>query len=99
VVLAGDNSIGEFYSVALTNNYQQADTGTKARARRDTGVFCCCSVAPLLRGLLRRLSRSFLLPILLYHHHHHHYQQEQQQQQQLYVRVGCHGCFVQEEKV
>jgi len=29
VVLKGDNSIGEFYSVALTNNYQQADTGTK----------------------------------------------------------------------
>jgi Fe-S cluster assembly protein SufB len=28
-VLVGDNSIGEFYSVALTNNYQQADTGTK----------------------------------------------------------------------
>ena len=28
-VLQGDNSIGEFYSVALTNNYQQADTGTK----------------------------------------------------------------------
>nr|YP_010338073.1 cysteine desulfurase activator complex subunit SufB [Erythrolobus coxiae]UNJ17658.1 cysteine desulfurase activator complex subunit SufB [Erythrolobus coxiae] len=28
-VLAGDNSKGEFYSVALTNNYQQADTGTK----------------------------------------------------------------------
>ncbi len=28
-VLAGDNSFGEFYSVALTNNYQQADTGTK----------------------------------------------------------------------
>lgn len=28
-VLAGDNSVGEFYSVALTNNYQQADTGTK----------------------------------------------------------------------
>lgn len=28
-VLAGDNSIGEFYSVAVTNNYQQADTGTK----------------------------------------------------------------------
>ena len=25
----GDNSVGEFYSVALTNNYQQADTGTK----------------------------------------------------------------------
>jgi Fe-S cluster assembly protein SufB len=29
VVLSGDNSVGEFYSVALTNNYQQADTGTK----------------------------------------------------------------------
>jgi Fe-S cluster assembly protein SufB len=28
-ILQGDNSIGEFYSVALTNNYQQADTGTK----------------------------------------------------------------------
>jgi Fe-S cluster assembly protein SufB len=27
--LQGENSIGEFYSVALTNNYQQADTGTK----------------------------------------------------------------------
>lgn len=29
VILQGDNSCGEFYSVALTNNYQQADTGTK----------------------------------------------------------------------
>lgn len=28
-VLMGDNSVGEFYSVAITNNYQQADTGTK----------------------------------------------------------------------
>ncbi|MBR4338506.1 MAG: Fe-S cluster assembly protein SufB [Bacteroidaceae bacterium] len=28
-VLSGDNSVGEFYSVAVTNNYQQADTGTK----------------------------------------------------------------------
>lgn len=28
-VLMGDNSIGEFYSVAVTNNFQQADTGTK----------------------------------------------------------------------
>lgn len=28
-VLKGDESVGEFYSVALTNNYQQADTGTK----------------------------------------------------------------------
>jgi len=29
VVLMGDYSVGEFYSVAVTNNYQQADTGTK----------------------------------------------------------------------
>ena len=29
VILKGDNSIGEFYSVALTNHFQQADTGTK----------------------------------------------------------------------
>src|SRR6266446_1390766 len=29
VILQGDESVGEFYSVALTNNYQQADTGTK----------------------------------------------------------------------
>ena len=29
VLLQGDNSVGEFYSVAVTNNYQQADTGTK----------------------------------------------------------------------
>ena len=28
-ILEGDNSVGEFYSVAITNNYQQADTGTK----------------------------------------------------------------------
>jgi Fe-S cluster assembly protein SufB len=28
-ILAGENSVGEFYSVALTNHYQQADTGTK----------------------------------------------------------------------
>jgi Fe-S cluster assembly protein SufB len=29
VILQGDNAVGEFYSVALTNNFQQADTGTK----------------------------------------------------------------------
>ncbi len=37
VVLRGDGSVGEFYSVALTNNYQQADTGTKmVHLGRDT---------------------------------------------------------------
>ena len=29
MILQGDNSVGEFYSVAMANNYQQADTGTK----------------------------------------------------------------------
>ena len=29
MILQGDNSVGEFYSVALVNNHQQADTGTK----------------------------------------------------------------------
>ena len=29
VILEGENAVGEFYSVAVTNNYQQADTGTK----------------------------------------------------------------------
>jgi len=29
IILKGDNSIGEFYSISVTNNYQQADTGTK----------------------------------------------------------------------
>ena len=28
-ILRGDNTVGEFYSIAITNNYQQADTGTK----------------------------------------------------------------------
>lgn len=38
VLLEGDNSVGEFYSVALTNNYQQADTGTKmVHIGRNTG--------------------------------------------------------------
>ena len=41
-VLNGEDSVGEFYSVAVTNNYQQADTGTKmihnARGTRSTIV-------------------------------------------------------------
>ena len=32
-ILIGDNSVGEFYSVAMTNNHQQADTGTKMIVR------------------------------------------------------------------
>jgi len=38
VVLAGDNSVGEFFSVALTNNCQQADTGTKVRGTAGDGA-------------------------------------------------------------
>src|SRR5919198_5658784 len=42
-ILQGDNSIGEFYSVAVKNNYQQADTGTKIvehrKKKRRTNVF------------------------------------------------------------
>ena len=43
VILRGDNSVGEFYSVALTNHYQQADTGTKmihiGKSTKSTIVF------------------------------------------------------------
>ena len=46
-ILQGDNSVGEFYSVALTNNYQQADTGTKmihiGKNTRSTIVSKCIS--------------------------------------------------------
>ena len=57
VVLAGDNSVGEFYSVALTNNCQQADTGTKARAAcgaccAPCGACCApCTPRAALRGM------------------------------------------------
>ena len=36
VILKGDNSVGEFYSVALSNNCQQADTGTKMSTWKNT---------------------------------------------------------------
>jgi len=34
-ILKGDNSVGEFYSIAVTNNYQQADTGTKMKIEHE----------------------------------------------------------------
>lgn len=46
VVLRGDNSVGEFYSVALTNHYQQADTGTKM-----THVGCNTRSTVLSKGI------------------------------------------------
>ena len=64
-VLLGDNSIGEFYSVALTNNHQQADTGTKmihiGRNTRSTIVSKGISAGQSnnsYRGLVRRSGRK-----------------------------------------
>ncbi len=60
VVLRGDNSIGEFYSVALTHNHQQADTGTKmihlGKNTRSTIVskgICAGKSQNTYRGLVR----------------------------------------------
>jgi Fe-S cluster assembly protein SufB len=61
-VLKGDNSVGEFYSVAVTNNYQQADTGTKmihvGRNTRSTIVskgFSAGKAQSAYRGLVKVL--------------------------------------------
>jgi Fe-S cluster assembly protein SufB len=64
-ILVGDNSSGEFYSVALTNNYQQADTGTKMlHVGRDTksrivskGI-CAGYSKNTYRGQVRILSKA-----------------------------------------
>ncbi|MDR2774233.1 MAG: Fe-S cluster assembly protein SufB [Tannerella sp.] len=64
-ILAGDNSVGEFYSVAVTNNHQQADTGTKmihlGRNTRSTivskGISAGCS-RNSYRGLVKIASRA-----------------------------------------
>ncbi|MEE8622701.1 MAG: Fe-S cluster assembly protein SufB [Alphaproteobacteria bacterium] len=65
VILQGDNSIGEFYSVAITNNYQQADTGTKmihiGRNTRSTIISKGISAGHgqnTYRGLVRILPKS-----------------------------------------
>ena len=52
VVLKGDNSIGEFYSVALTNNAQQADTGAFSAPCRlpSNATFSSWHRAALARG-------------------------------------------------
>ncbi|MFZ5508759.1 MAG: Fe-S cluster assembly protein SufB [Pseudomonadota bacterium] len=65
VVLRGDNSVGEFYSVALTNNFQQADTGTKmihiGRNTRSTilskGISAGCG-SNTYRGLVKVLKSA-----------------------------------------
>jgi Fe-S cluster assembly protein SufB len=65
VILQGDESVGEFYSVALTNNYQQADTGTKmihlGRNTRSTIVSKGISAGHgnnTYRGLVKVLPRA-----------------------------------------
>jgi Fe-S cluster assembly protein SufB len=64
-ILRGDNSVGEFYSVALTNNRQQADTGTKmvhiGRNTRSTIISKGISAgrgSNAYRGLVRVLDRA-----------------------------------------
>jgi Fe-S cluster assembly protein SufB len=65
VILQGDESVGEFYSVALTNHYQQADTGTKmihlGRNTRSTIVSKGISAGHgnnTYRGLVKVLPRA-----------------------------------------
>ncbi|MEE9324306.1 MAG: Fe-S cluster assembly protein SufB [Dehalococcoidia bacterium] len=65
VILQGDNSVGEFYSVALTNNYQQADTGTKmihiGKNTKSTIISKAISAAygnNTYRGLVRVLPKA-----------------------------------------
>jgi Fe-S cluster assembly protein SufB len=59
-ILQGDNSVGEFYSIAVTNNYQQADTGTKmfhlgrnTRSRIISKGIACGHGQNTYRGLVR----------------------------------------------
>src|SRR5699024_10031064 len=64
-ILKGDNSIGEFYSIAVTNNYQQADTGTKmqhlGKSTRSTSIFTGISAGQSqtsYRGLVSTSKRA-----------------------------------------
>ncbi|GAB4826602.1 UPF0051 protein abci8, chloroplastic [Ancistrocladus abbreviatus] len=65
VVLEGDDTVGEFYSVALTNNHQQADTGTKmihkgknARSRIISKGISAGHSRNVYRGLVQVLSKA-----------------------------------------
>jgi Fe-S cluster assembly protein SufB len=64
-ILQGDNSVGKFYSIAITNNFQQADTGTKmihiGRNTRSTIIAKGISAGhgqSTYRGLVRMLPRA-----------------------------------------
>jgi Fe-S cluster assembly protein SufB len=65
-ILAGENSYGEFYSIALTNNYQQADTGTKmihlgkkTRSKIISKGISCGFSKNSYRGLVQVSSNAF----------------------------------------
>jgi Fe-S cluster assembly scaffold protein SufB len=77
VYLVGDNSQGEFYSVALTNNYQQADTGTKmihigknTRSRIISKGISAGKSKNSYRGLvnvqIKHLEQEIILNVILY---------------------------------
>ena len=64
-ILEGDNSVGEFYSIAVTNNYQQADTGTKmihigrnTRSRIISKGISAGHAEQTYRGLVRILPKA-----------------------------------------
>jgi Fe-S cluster assembly protein SufB len=71
VYLVGDNSQGEFYSVALTNNYQQADTGTKmihigknSRSRIISKGISAGKSKNSYRGLVMRTNKALVQEII-----------------------------------
>lgn len=66
-ILVGENSSGEFYSVALTNNFQQADTGTKmihlgkkTKSKIISKGISCGNSKNSYRGLVKMSSNAFL---------------------------------------
>lgn len=76
-VLSGNSSKGEFYSVALTNNYQQADTGTKmlhigvnTRSRIISKGISAGNSSNSYRGLVKiakmQLNLEITLSVILY---------------------------------
>ncbi len=65
-ILVGNNSVGEFYSVALTNNYQQADTGTKmihvgemTRSKIISKGICAGNSKNTYRGQVKVMPKAF----------------------------------------
>ena len=62
-ILKGDNSVGEFYSIAITNNHQKADTGTKMihlGKNTKSKIISKGISAGFCRQYLQRFSRYFV---------------------------------------